>query len=178
MTLEGAEPQQERSIHWRQRWWYALWVALLLGSLGLWAWWETPAASGVGHAVFKVSIPDLPPGSRVEAWAGPAKAWTKAPSAFLGPWPVEDPARPLPVPPVEIREGFRRWHQGYIPRLTSELVVFRIIPGQGAPRFAFYDLRQDLNAGLAGPHRRLMISAPLHWAALSEDAARPSPLLP
>ena len=178
MTPEGAEPQQERSIHWRQRWWYALWVSLLLGSLAFWAWWETPAESGVGHAIFRVSIPDLPSGSRVEVWTGPAKAWGGGPSALLGPWQVQDPAKPLPVPPLEIKEGLRRWHQGYIPRLTSELVVFRITPAQGAPRFVSYDLRQDLNRELAGAHRRLFVSAPLHWAALSEDAARPSPLLP
>jgi len=178
MTREEAAPRPERSIHWRQRWWYALWVTLLLGSLGFWAWWETPAVSGSGHVVMSLRVPDLPPGTKVEVWAGPAKAWRPGVQGVLGPWAVQDPAKPLPIPPVEIRAGLRHWHQGYIPRFTSDLIIVRLEPPQGAPRFAGYDLSKDLQADLAGPHRRMFISAPLRWAALSEDAAKPSPLLP
>ena len=173
-----AESQQERSIHWRQRWWYALWVALLLGSLGFWAWWETPAVSGSGHVALTLRVADLPPGTQVEVWAGPAKAWRPGTQGLLGPWAVQDPAKPLPIPPIEIRAALRRWHQGYIPRLTSDLIIVRLDPPQGGPRYARYDLSKDLDAGLAGPHRRMFVSAPLRWAALSEDAAEPSPLLP
>jgi hypothetical protein len=173
-----AEIQEGRSIHWRQRWWYALWVALLLGALGFWAWWETPAASGVGHVVLVIRVVDLPPGSKAEVWAGPAKAWKADPSAFQGPWPVTDPAKALPLPPVAIQAGLRRWRQGYIPRLTSDLIVLRLDPPQGPPRYAAYGLAKDLNAGLAGPHRRLILSAPVRWGNLSEDASHPSALLP
>ena len=173
-----ARSMREPSIHWRQRWWYGLWVALLLGSLGFWAWWETPAVSGVGHVVLAIRIADLPAGSRVEAWTGSSRLWKQDAPGFQGPWMVQDPAKPLPLPPLEIHAGLRRWHQGYIPRLTSDLVVLRIDPPQGPPRYANYDLRMDLNAGLAGPHRRLLISNLLRWEALSMDASRPSPLLP
>ncbi|HET6330948.1 MAG TPA: hypothetical protein VFF76_09190 [Holophagaceae bacterium] len=179
MTDSGTAQAPERSIHWRQRWWYALWVALLLGASGFWAWWETPAVSGIGHVVARVWVKDLPAGSKVEVWTGPAKAWKQDAPGFQGPWMVQDDAaKPLPLPPLEIRAGLRRWHQGYIPRLTSDRLVLRIDPPEGAPRFAAYDLQRDLDAGLAGPHRRLLISTSLKWAALSMDASRPSPLLP
>ncbi|HTL97983.1 MAG TPA: hypothetical protein VL181_04165 [Holophagaceae bacterium] len=168
----------EPSIHWRQRWWYALWVALLIAALGFWRWWETPAMFGKGHVVLSIRVADLPPGCRVEVWAGPAKTWKPESSAFQGNWPVLDPAKPLPIPPVEIRAGLRRWHQGYIPRLTADLVVVRLDPPQGSPKFFAYNLSSDLNTGLAGPHRRLYVSQPVRWVALSEDASRPSPLLP
>lgn len=181
MTESGTGPAAEPSIHWRQRWWYALWVALvalLLGALGFWGWWETPAVSGAGHAVLTIRMVDLPQGSKVEAWTGPAQTWKPDASGFQGPWSVEDVAKPLPVPPLEIRAGLRRWHQGYIPRLTSDRILLRIDPPQGPPRYAFYDLRSDINAGLAGPHRRLFLPSTLRWGALSTDASRPSPLLP
>lgn len=172
------EPGAAPSIHWRQRWWYAFWVALLLGLSGFWAWWETPAVSGTGHVVVRVWVAGLPAGSRVEAWTGPAKAWKQGVSGFQGPWMAGDASKPLPLPPLEIQAGLRRWHQGYIPRLTSDRLVVRIDPPEGPPRYAAYDLRADLDAGLAGPHRRLYLSAPLKWNALSTDASRPSPLLP
>ncbi|HXC17313.1 MAG TPA: hypothetical protein VNV60_07735 [Holophagaceae bacterium] len=179
MAESRTEGAPEPSIHWRQRWWYALWVALLLGASGFWAWWETPAISGTGHVIARVWIKDLPAGCKVEAWTGPAKAWKQDAPGFQGPWTVQDDAtKPLPLPPLEIRAGLRRWHQGYIPRLTSDRLVLRIDPPEGLPRYAAYDLRMDLNAGLAGPHRRLYLSAPLKWKTLSTDASQPSPLLP
>lgn len=171
------EASTERSIHWRQRWWYALWVALLLGALGLWAWWETPAVRGTGHVVLTLKVEGLPPGSRISAWVG-SSGTAPGTGGFLGPWPVQDPLRPLPIPPLEIRAGLRRWHQGFIPRLTTDRILLRLDPPQGPPRFLVYDLRADLAAGTAGPHRRLFISAPVRWAPLSEDASSPSPLLP
>lgn len=182
MTESGTEPVEAsaagQSIHWRQRWWYGLWVALLLGSLGFWGWWETPAASGTGHVVLSIRVADLPAGSKVEAWTGPIQAWKVDAVGFQGPWVVQDTVKPLPVPPLEIRAGLRRWHQGYIPRLTSDRVVLRMDPPDGPPRYAAYDLHSDINAGLAGPHRRLFITSAMRWGALSEDASKPSPLLP
>ena len=172
-----AAEAQPRSIHWRRRWWYAAWVALLLGALGFWALWETPRVAGTGHVVLTIHVIGLPAGSRVEAWVGPAKAWGSD-AVLQGNWAVQDPSRPLPIPPLEIRAGLRRWGKGYLPRLTSDLIVLRLDPPQGVPRFLAYDLSADLNAGLAGPHHRLSVSVPVRWEALSEDASRPSPLLP
>ncbi|HET8714863.1 MAG TPA: hypothetical protein VFM16_03490, partial [Holophagaceae bacterium] len=152
-------------------------VGLLLGSLAFWAWWETPAVRGTGHVVLTLRVAGLPQGSRVSAWAG-RRADAPAEAGFLGPWAVADPLKPLPIPPLEIRAGLRRWHQGYIPRLTSDVVLVQIQPPQGPARYLVYDLRMDLDAGTAGPHRRLFISAPVRWDALSADARHPSPLLP
>ncbi|HEU4952552.1 MAG TPA: hypothetical protein VFT46_11410 [Holophagaceae bacterium] len=171
------EAAVEPSIHWRQRWWYVLWVSLLLTSLGFWAWWETPAARGTGHVVLKLWVVGLPEGSRVSAWAGPQGAGP-AEAAFQGPWVVADPAKPLPIPPLEIQAALRRWHQGYIPRLTTASLLIRIQPAQGPARYLGYDLRHDLDSGAAGPHRRLFISGPVRWDTLSVDATHPSPLLP
>lgn len=173
-----AEAGVERSIHWRQRWWYALWLALLIGALGFWRWWETPASLGVGHVVLTLRVADLPAASRVEAWVGPARDWKPGAPGFQGPWTVQDPAKPLPLPPLEIRIASRRWHQGYIPRFTTDFVVVRMDSPQGPTRFASYNLRQDLDGGLAGPHRRLMVGMPLKWNSLSTDGSRPTPLLP
>ncbi len=178
MESVEAERGEARSIHWRRRNWYAAWVVLLLAVLGFWAWWETPAVSGTGHVVFTVRVVDLPPGTKASVWAGPAARWNTNAGGFQGPWAIEDSARSLPLPPIEIKAGLRRWHQGYIPRLTSDEIVLRLDPPQGPPRYAAYDLRADLNAGLAGPHRRLLVSGPLRWGALSTDASRPAPLLP
>lgn len=174
--MEANDPA--RSIHWRRRRWYVLWACLLLGALGFWGWWETPAVSGVGHVMLTLRAADLPAGSRIEIWTGPSKSWEPGRSAFQGPWVVTDSAKALPLPPIELKAGLRRWHQGYIPRLTSDLLILRLdLPGN-APRYAAYDLSQDLDHGLAGPHRRLMISSPIPWKTFSEDASRPSPLLP
>ena len=178
MTESGTGQMAEPSIHWRRRWWYALWVALLLGTAGFWRWWETPAVFGAGHAILTIRMADLPPGTKVEAWTGPVKAWSADATGFQGPWVAQDAAKPLPIPPLEIQVGLRRWHQGYIPRLTSDLIVLRLDPPQGPSKFIAYSLKTDLNSGLAGPHHRLSISAPVRWSALSVDASRPSPLLP
>lgn len=177
-TEHGEQSLEERSIHHRRRHWYAVWVGLLLAALAFWGWWETPAVSGTGHLILTVRVVDLPPGSRVEVWAGPSARWNTGSASYQGPWAVTDPSKPLPLPPIAIQAGLRRWHQGYIPRLTSDTVVLRLDPPQGPPRFTAYDLRADLNAGVAGPHRRLMVSGPIRWGALSTDASKPSPLLP
>ena len=171
-------PSSERSIHWRQRWWYVTWVLLLLGALGFWAWWETPAIRGTGHVVFKVWVQELPAGSRVEAWVGPTKQWNLQAQGFQGPWTVTEADKPLPIPPLEIHVGLRHWRQGYIPRLSGDLIVLRLDAPSGPPRFIAYDLRADLNSGTAGPHRRLYVSGPLRWGSLSTDATHPTPLLP
>jgi hypothetical protein len=156
-----------RSIHYRRRWAYALWVALLLLSLGALVLWERPATTVTASYQVKVTIRQAPPGAAVEAWAGPWSRWT-GPEGFsgaAGQAPLrEDGSATLPVIHVPIAR--RRWAKGYIPRGTWDLVVLRFTAPGEAPRYVVLPLAPDIRSGLLRPRWRLTGTVNSRWGAL------------
>lgn len=170
--MEGTAGVQP-SIHHRRRYWYALWVVLLACSVGLAAWWETPASRGTGRLDLSLQGQGVVQGAELDYWVGPRGEWRGESAPWQGTIVVQDPSRPVNVPTLTLKLATRRLHQGYIPRGTYDLVVLRLRqPGQ-SPRYAKYDLKNDLLSGVMAPHRHLFVTISMIWKNFPEDSKHP-----
>jgi hypothetical protein len=177
-SAAGPEPASAappvRSIHYRRRWAYALWVVLLFLSLGALLLWERPAEVGTGSYQLKVAIRKPPPGAAVELWIGPWARWA-GPGRFTasaGPAPLQaDGSASLPA--IRLPIARRRWVRDYIPRGTWDLVVVRFTAPGEAARYMVIPLSTDLRTGLLGPHRRLTGFLNCSWAGLYPEPQVP-----
>jgi hypothetical protein len=167
-------PEPGRSIHYRRRRAYALWVFLLLSSAGAWALWERPLAVVSAALEVRLRIREAPRDTRVQVWAGPWSRWA-GPATFDGsPIQVDllpDGTASLPVFHIPIAR--RRWVKGYIPRGTWDLMMLRFSPPDGPPRYFVLPLSQDIRVGLLRPRSKLMTTISCSWAALKPEAAPP-----
>ena len=162
------------SIHYRRRWYYALWVGLLLLSAGALALWERPASSTEASLVVEVDLPGAPAGTRILGWAGPwaqglSPDWTGA--GLLRADLQADGRATLPL--VRIRIARRRWVQDYIPRATWDLMVLKFIPPAGPPRFYCLPLSLDIRTGALRAKWRLTTSIRAPWESLPTDGRPP-----
>jgi len=163
-----------RSIHFRRRWYYALWVGLLFLSAGALALWELPASTSEASLVVELQIPGAPAGTRIQGWVGPyaqgAEAdWTGA--GLIRADLQADGRATLPL--ARIRIARRRWVQDYIPRRTWDLMVLRFTPPDGPPRYFCLPLADDIRAGALRPKWRLTTSIRTPWGNLQADGRPP-----
>lgn len=165
--------QSRPSIHHQRRWYYALWGVLLGLSLTAKLLWETPSRKGIAYLAVRLEVQDLPAGSRAQVWAGPRAQWEGAAwqglgsvaGATVGPGEVSIPRIPLLV-------GYRRWvHNDFIPRRTSDLVVCRVLPPSGGPRYLAFPLKEDWRSGILRPGGHLALKLGCRWSDLSADPA-------
>jgi hypothetical protein len=170
----AAAPPAQRSIHYRRRWAYALWVALLLLSAWPLVLWERPPVLASASLVVKVQIRNAPPGAQVKAWAGPRSRWT-GPALFAAS-PIQVPLDPdgaATLPVFRLPIARRRWVKDYIPRDTWDLMMLEFsAPGQ-ALRYFPLPLAQDIRSGTLRPHWKLTTTLGLSWASLQAEAKPP-----
>ena len=159
------------SIHYRRRWFYALWVCLLLLSLMMLALWERPSWTDQAAIQVKVKLTQAPPGTRILGWAGPSASWP-------GPgWPgtgafgeaTLEPDGSATLPLVRLQIAHRRWNQGYLPRGTWDLVVIKVLPPSGPPRFLALPCSADIRSGLLRPRLKTTYSIGSSWQNLRLD---------
>lgn len=163
-----------RSIHYRRRWFYVLWVALLLCSAGAWALWERPLSLDHASLAFRIQVRNAPPGTRVQAWNGPWDQWQG--SAWSGDGAAAtdlDPDGSAVLPVLSVQIAPRRWVRGYVPRDTWDLMVLRLTPPSGPPRYFIQPLADDILAGDLKPHWKLSTSAGFNWDKLHTDGKAP-----
>ena len=164
------------SIHYRRRWFYVLWCVLLaLSGLAL-LLWETPSARELASFEVLLSLPDAPAGTRVQAWAGPwaqwpGEAWSGA-DAFADLALGAGGLARLPV--VRLHIARRRFHLGYVPRGTWDLVMLKFSPPSEPPRYLALPCSQDIRTGVLRPKFRLTGSIDISWRNLRLDGLPPN----
>ena len=158
---------ERRSIHYRRRWFYVLWVVLLLLSAGALALWERPLTVVQAPLVVKIHVNQAPPGTQVQVWAGP---WARWPGPL---WSGAGAAStPLltegltTLPMLMIPIARRRWVNGTIPRGTSELVMLKFTAPSEPSRYFALPLSKDIRTGLLRPKGKLLTSISISWSNL------------
>jgi hypothetical protein len=173
---EPPPPGPRRSIHYRRRWAYALWVTLLLLSLGALARWEQPRTVVAASLQVKVRIRQAPPGAVLRAWAGPWDRWTGP--ERLAATPIQVPLQPdgsATLPVFHLPIARRRWVRDYIPRGTWDLMVLGFTaPGQ-PPRYTVLPLCREIRLGVLRPRWRLTTSIECAWTTLAPEVRLPDP---
>jgi hypothetical protein len=175
--MTPAEPGSPRSIHWRRRWYYTLWVGLLLACLLAWGLWERPAFEGTWTARIHLTVRGFPGPGRAQVWCGTASRWQEA---FRGGGIQADLELPsdqrAAVPPIRMALALRRWWPIHIPRRTWDVMVIRLTSAQGESRYLTLSFHQDLVRRVVRPRAVMSLEMDLKWATLPLDAPMPSEL--
>ena len=163
-----------RSIHYQQRWFYVLWVSLLLLSATAYAFWERPVSRTAASLSVSLRILGAPEGTQVQVWAGPWSQWRPD---WPGAGTVQVPLQPdgtatLPLYRIPIAQ--RRWVPGYIPRDTWDLMMIKFITPGGPPRYFALPLSKDIRMGVLKPRYRLKNTITTPWAGLATDGKAPA----
>jgi hypothetical protein len=158
------------SIHYRRRWYYVMWCALLLASLGALGLWEIPIRTGSADLTIRILVANVPPGCTSQVWAGPKKRWPAADQTL----PMNQLGRPLTPEgqasgSLKLQVGYRRWIGGILPRRTDDLLVVKFQPRSGAPRYFGIPLEMDWHTGLLRPGQRMVITTTTEWDGLWPD---------
>jgi len=166
--LSSPEP---RSIHYRRRWAYALWVLLLAVAGGALVAWRIPVSRGEGRVLIALQIPQAPSGTRVDLWCGPSSRWR--PGRFVGTLgPVVTRDGRLVLGPFPVPIARRRWMKVFHPD-TADLILFRISSPEGMSCYASYNLGPDLYSGFLAERRKMILTLTLPWGHLPTDPAAP-----
>ncbi len=166
----------ERSIHYRRRWFYALWVFLLvLSGLALLVW-EMPVRTDTAALQVRIHVTGVPEGTRTQAWAGPWKTWPGKDWTGAGAFGdlAVPPSGTIVLPVVRLSIARRRFNLGYIPRGTWDLVMVKFVPPSGPPRFIALPCSQDIRTGLLRPKYKLTDSIDTSWNNLLLDGNPPN----
>jgi hypothetical protein len=160
------------SIHYQRRWYYALWVVLLLASATALVLWERPLRVDRATLCLNLTMHGAPEGTRVQAWAGPSANWPgqrwTGGDAFAS-LPLTATGR-VQLPPVALHISRRRWGPGTIPRGTWDLVMVRYLPPQGPARYFAVSCAKDIRMGLLRPGLKLLEEIDGSWDNLQVDA--------
>jgi len=162
------------TIHYRRRWFYALWVALLLASAGALALWERPLAVVQASLTVRIHVRQAPAGAQVQAWSGPWARWQGPAWDAAGAAPTglqADGWATLPVAGITIAR--RRWVNQYIARGTSDLLMLKFTAPGEQPRYFALPLSKDIRTGLLRPQGRLITSIDTSWPSLGVDGKAP-----
>ena len=158
-------------IHHSRRWYYVLWSSLLLLSCAALFLWERPARTEQAALQVNLHLGNAPGGLRVQGWAGPSAAWPgpgwSGEGAFGDVIARPDGTTNLPV--VRLWIARRRWVRDYIHRGTWDLVVLKLTPPVGPPRFIALPCASDIRSGLLRPKYRLSLSIDASWQNLKLD---------
>ena len=165
---------EPRGIHYRRRWFYALWLGLLLLSAGALALWERPLAVVQANLTVRLLVKRAPAGAQVQVWAGPWDRWQ-------GPgWSGDGAVRTglqaggwTTLPTAAITIARRRWLNQYIPRGTWELMMLRFTAPGEPDRYFALPLSKDIRGGLLRPQGRLITSVTCSWESLQVDGKAP-----
>ena len=169
--MSAIAPPQVPSIHFQRRWFYALWVLLLLLSASALFLWERPLRTERASYSLSLQISHAPAQTQIQVWAGPKSKWPglawRGEGAFASFELPETGSLSLPLLKVPIAR--RRWVKDYIPRKTWDLVMIKFLPPNGSPRFLAVSLHEDIQAGVLRPHSRLIARASANWNVLHLD---------
>jgi len=164
-------PSAPTSIHHRRRWFYVLWSLLLISSLVLLALWRIPGSKGQATLTVNLTLKGLPTGTRMQVWAGPSAQWPedqwKGEGARLD---RQVSGEDVNTGPMQLELAYRRWQKVYIPERTVDLVVFKVLPLQGSPKYFYISLKEDINAGSLRPKGRLSYQIKSNWQTLATSA--------
>lgn len=169
-------PSPTTSIHHQRRWFYALWVVLLLASAGAYRQWRIPARVERPQLLLAVETLHLPGPVEVAVWKGPEAAWPGAAwngsgAAFQG---RPDAQGRLEVPPLEVPFAVRRWvRQDFIRSASQDLVVLRFTPAGQPSRYLHMPLKRDWYQGLLKDRKRLQVKVRQAWESLAQEAGVP-----
>jgi len=163
------------SIHYRQRWFYVLWVVLLLLSCLALFLWERPLRVEQASLVVRVQIREAPAGTRVQVWAGPWSRWEGLSwSGGEGAPTVLNADGSATLPLLRIQIGRRRWFHGYVPRSTWDLVMLRFTAPSGPARYLAVPLTEDIRKGVLRPRWKLFTTVGTPWNGLPTDGKAPA----
>jgi hypothetical protein len=164
----------ERGIHYRRRWFYALWVTLLLLSLGALALWQRPRAIDQAPLQVQIQVRQAPAGTGVQVWAGPWDQWQGP--GWSGEGAVSTALRAegsTPLPLLTIRIARRRWVKDYIRRDSWELLMLKLTAPGEQPRYYALPLSKDIRTGLLRTKGKLISSIIVSWGSLRVDGRAP-----
>jgi hypothetical protein len=160
------------ALHFQRRWYYALWIMLLCISTGLLIRWEIPIRIGKAKVELHLRVSGMPENSRVLVWVGPRKQWPG--DTWTGEDAVTDfiaNSDEINTPSLNLTVAFRRWmDKVYIPRKTSDLLVLKIQPQVGSPRYFILPIDMDWRTGLLHEGREMKISVSCPWDGLWKSA--------
>jgi hypothetical protein len=166
------------SIHYRRRWFYGLWVTLLVASAGFWALWEIPLRPFQATLALSVHLRDAPGGTQVQVWNGPRARWEGLGWSGAGAAPIElqaDGRATLPV--LRVHVAPRRWLKGqYIPRDSWDLVMLRFTAPAGQAKYVGLSLADDIQDGVLRPKWKLAMGLDVSWNSLRSDGQAPDRL--
>ena len=158
------------SIHYRRRWYYVLWGALLLVSLAVLALWETPGETGTAKLTLRLKVRELPAQTVVSVWTGPRGRWPGA--AWTGQGAAasfQSADGNLNLNVLLLPVAYRRWVKDILPRRTADLVVLRCQAPDQAPRYLALPLARDWRNGFLAPRRVMTLSMECGWKGLPTD---------
>lgn len=170
-------PEPGRSIHYRRRYAYGLWVAMLFLSLGALALWEQPLSVAPASLQVQLQVLEAPKDTRVLAWAGPCGQWDgpgRFREAVIQVTLQPDGRASLPLFRLPIAR--RRWVKGYVPRSTWDLMMLKFTPPDGQPKYMALPLSQDIRMGFLKPRYRFFDTIRCHWRGLKDTAQAPDPM--
>jgi hypothetical protein len=165
---------EPRGIHYRRRWYYALWVTLLLLSAGALALWERPTAVDEAQVSVQIEVRQAPAGTRVQVWSGPWRQWPGPAWSGEGATPTSLlAAGSTRLPTQRVRIARRRWLKGYIPRGTHDLMMLRFTAPGEPPRYLALPLSQDIRVGMLRARGRMLTAITSSWPSLHLDGKAP-----
>lgn len=167
MSDSTTEAPTGPSLHHQRRWYYVLWSSLLALSLVAYGFWLWPVAAGQGAMAFHFGMDGAPGPVTLSYWVGRG-------GDALGQGGSYQAVPGLETPKIPIAILQRRWVRDLHPK-APRLVLLRFQSG-GQSRFALYDMKEDLRAGVLKDHRLVGIRAQLTWDALSDSESAPTKL--